>query len=148
MRTTNRILVAGTVATALLSCLAMATFAQEDEVETGTEQLTPRMEVAMAYDQFWGQSGVSVEAARACGGIARVACPAGLMCVDDPRDDCDTGQGHVDCAGLCTPPSDSLGGPESGGCGQRWREAYEGSWESLGCTEYGSIIACGSCVFN
>jgi hypothetical protein len=36
-----------------------------------------------------------------CGGIAGLACPAGLTCVDDPIDSCDPANGGRDCTGLC-----------------------------------------------
>jgi hypothetical protein len=38
---------------------------------------------------------------RRCGGIAGIPCPAGLTCVDDPRDDCDPRAGGADCIGIC-----------------------------------------------
>lgn len=36
-----------------------------------------------------------------CGGIAGIQCPAGLECVDDPRDDCSPCRGGADCGGIC-----------------------------------------------
>jgi hypothetical protein len=39
-----------------------------------------------------------------CGGIAGLECPAGLLCIDDPHDDCDPEQGGADCLGLCVKP--------------------------------------------
>jgi hypothetical protein len=37
-----------------------------------------------------------------CGGFAGFRCPKeGMLCVDDPRDDCDPENGGADCAGLC-----------------------------------------------
>lgn len=41
------------------------------------------------------------EGARACGGLAGTSCPEGLVCVDDPSDDCDAQRGGADCAGTC-----------------------------------------------
>ncbi len=38
-----------------------------------------------------------------CGGFAGVPCPEGLVCVDDPRDECDPQTGGADCNGLCVP---------------------------------------------
>ncbi|HSN99530.1 MAG TPA: hypothetical protein VLS89_14640 [Candidatus Nanopelagicales bacterium] len=40
---------------------------------------------------------------RFCGGLAGIQCPAGLMCIDDPRDDCDPEAGGADCGGICRP---------------------------------------------
>ena len=40
---------------------------------------------------------------RFCGGLAAVPCPAGYICVDDPRDDCDPQRGGADCPGICVP---------------------------------------------
>ena len=39
-----------------------------------------------------------------CGGSAGLQCPSGLVCVDDPRDDCAPPTG-ADCGGICVPPS-------------------------------------------
>ena len=39
----------------------------------------------------------------ACAGVAGLACPAGQVCVDDPRDACVWGAG-ADCAGVCVTP--------------------------------------------
>ena len=36
-----------------------------------------------------------------CGGIAGIPCPDGMDCVDYPDDECDPGQGHADCIGIC-----------------------------------------------
>jgi hypothetical protein len=36
-----------------------------------------------------------------CGGIAGFPCAEGLVCVDDPKDDCDPDQGGADCGGIC-----------------------------------------------
>lgn len=36
-----------------------------------------------------------------CGGFAGTVCATGLVCVDDPRDDCDPEIGGADCIGLC-----------------------------------------------
>ena len=36
-----------------------------------------------------------------CGGIANLACPSGLRCVDDPCDSCDPTKGGRDCGGIC-----------------------------------------------
>ena len=36
-----------------------------------------------------------------CGGIAGIACPAGLTCVDNPDDSCDPAHGGADCGGIC-----------------------------------------------
>ncbi|MCH9697591.1 MAG: Kazal-type serine protease inhibitor domain protein [Gammaproteobacteria bacterium] len=36
-----------------------------------------------------------------CGGIAGLQCPKGLMCIDDPKDNCDPNNGGADCSGIC-----------------------------------------------
>eukprot|EP01083_Nonionella_stella_P153339 492597_1 len=36
-----------------------------------------------------------------CGGLVAVACDKGLVCVDDPTDDCDPENGGADCGGIC-----------------------------------------------
>ncbi|KAH7127090.1 hypothetical protein B0J11DRAFT_579505 [Dendryphion nanum] len=37
-----------------------------------------------------------------CGGIAGFGCPEkGMVCVDDPRDDCSVDKGGADCSGVC-----------------------------------------------
>jgi hypothetical protein len=41
----------------------------------------------------------------ACGGITGKQCPAGLACVDDPKDNCDPAQGGADCSGVCVQES-------------------------------------------
>ncbi len=41
---------------------------------------------------------------RRCGGFAGIPCPAGLICIDDPRDDCDPKRGGADCIGICRGP--------------------------------------------
>jgi hypothetical protein len=38
-----------------------------------------------------------------CGGFAGIPCPNGLICIDDPRDDCDPKTGGADCIGICRP---------------------------------------------
>ncbi|MDF1565674.1 MAG: hypothetical protein P1V51_21735 [Deltaproteobacteria bacterium] len=37
----------------------------------------------------------------ACGGFAGLPCAQGLLCVDDPSDDCDPNAGGADCPGIC-----------------------------------------------
>lgn len=39
-----------------------------------------------------------------CGGFAGFPCPDGLVCIDDPSDDCDPLNGGADCGGLCVEP--------------------------------------------
>ena len=36
-----------------------------------------------------------------CGGVAGLPCAPGLICVDDPNDECDPLRGGADCAGIC-----------------------------------------------
>ena len=36
-----------------------------------------------------------------CAGIKGIPCPEGYTCEDDPSDDCVTGKGGSDCAGIC-----------------------------------------------
>ncbi|MCK5831404.1 MAG: hypothetical protein KAH20_14000 [Methylococcales bacterium] len=38
-----------------------------------------------------------------CGGIAGLICPNALICIDDPRDNCDPKKGGADCIGTCVP---------------------------------------------
>ena len=42
-----------------------------------------------------------------CGGFANIKCPNGLICVDDPNDDCNPAKGGRDCAGICVEPKPS-----------------------------------------
>jgi hypothetical protein len=49
-----------------------------------------------------------------CGGIAATPCEGGLVCVDDPSDDCDLSTG-ADCGGICV--SDEIGCGNDGECG-------------------------------
>jgi hypothetical protein len=48
-----------------------------------------------------------------CGGLAGSECPDGLLCADDPADDCDPGQG-ADCAGICVEPGPAICGGFAG----------------------------------
>lgn len=43
------------------------------------------------------------EAAHQCAGFLGIECPAGQICIDNPNDDCDPGQGGADCVGVCVP---------------------------------------------
>lgn len=50
-----------------------------------------------------------------CGGIAGIGCDAGLTCVDNTADECDSEHGGADCGGICVsdtaPPAEgTLGG--------------------------------------
>jgi hypothetical protein len=36
-----------------------------------------------------------------CGGFGNIPCPKPGVCVDDPRDECNPGQGDSDCIGIC-----------------------------------------------
>ena len=38
-----------------------------------------------------------------CGGFAGIQCPEGMICVDDPTDNCDPNRGGADCIGVCEP---------------------------------------------
>jgi len=49
-----------------------------------------------------------------CAGIAGIACPDGLECVDDPADNCDPATGGADCGGICVEPSLIAGPPTMG----------------------------------
>jgi hypothetical protein len=39
----------------------------------------------------------------ACGGFAGIMCPMGMICMDDPSDDCDPNRNGADCIGICRP---------------------------------------------
>ncbi len=45
--------------------------------------------------------GICVQNPQTCGGIAGIQCPAGLVCVDNPNDNCDPANGGADCGGIC-----------------------------------------------
>ena len=110
--------------------------------------------------------GVSVESKGACatqpafcGGFGNIQCPAGLECVDDPNDDCDTSNGGADCGGICVEPTapvdscaDSCGGQsQSGSC---WcDDACAGYGDCCSdiddqCGEAERVPASGMCVKN
>ena len=38
-----------------------------------------------------------------CGGFLGTLCPEGMVCVDDPSDNCDPRNGGADCIGICRP---------------------------------------------
>ncbi|NUP10658.1 MAG: hypothetical protein HOW73_31830 [Polyangiaceae bacterium] len=46
-----------------------------------------------------------------CGGFAGLQCPGGMICIDDPADDCDPNNGGADCGGIC------IDGPGGEPCG-------------------------------
>lgn len=50
----------------------------------------------------------------ACGGFAGLECPDGLVCVDDPDDDCDPKHGGADCGGICEPAQPAFCGGFAG----------------------------------
>lgn len=55
-------------------------------------------ECGMACDD----TGICVpEGLEMCGGFGGFPCPEGLLCVDDPFDDCSVEGGGADCAGIC-----------------------------------------------
>ena len=56
--------------------------------------------VAGASISTFGECGQEVIA---CGGFAGLLCPDGMVCVDDPSDDCDPRRGGSDCIGICRP---------------------------------------------
>jgi len=39
-----------------------------------------------------------------CGGVIAIPCPDGLVCVDDPTDNCNPAKGDSDCGGICVSP--------------------------------------------
>ena len=49
---------------------------------------------------------------RSCGGlfVEQRPCDEGMLCVDDPRDDCDPTNGGADCPSVCQAPME----PEPG----------------------------------
>jgi hypothetical protein len=54
-----------------------------------------------ALDEPPGEALVEGSVRPFCGGIAGIACPQGLVCTDDPQDDCDPDDGGADCGGIC-----------------------------------------------
>ena len=45
--------------------------------------------------------GICVRPVFVCGGFAGRACRHGMMCIDDPRDECDSEHRGADCGGIC-----------------------------------------------
>ena len=43
-----------------------------------------------------------------CGGIAGIQCNPGLICVDDPNDNCNPQLGGADCGGICIDESQGM----------------------------------------
>ncbi len=68
---------------------------------SGTESVLRVTEVVVL------QQASSASAAKMCGGIAGIACEAGMTCVDDPSDSCDPMNGGADCSGICVAGSSS-----------------------------------------
>lgn len=61
-------------------------------------------ETAQAGAPSEGEGAKEPPVGQFCGGIAAIQCPEGLVCVDDPRDDCDPQRSGADCGGLCVHP--------------------------------------------
>ena len=66
-----------------------------------------------------------------CGGIAGLPCPPGYTCVDRPDDDCDPGQGGLDCGGVCRREEEPR--KCGGGTGEACPPGYECSAAPNGC---------------
>jgi hypothetical protein len=54
-----------------------------------------------------------------CGGVARLPCPQGKECADNPEDSCDPEKGGRDCSGVCIdrtdePPTTAATAPTPG----------------------------------
>lgn len=86
-----------------------------------------------------------------CGGFAGIACPAGLVCVDDPRDSCDPTQGGADCSGVCVPQPDGGspggdGGSPGPGCDKPGRK-YMGRTADI-CSRIRYFCEPGSVAFH
>ncbi len=95
-----------------------------------------------------------------CGGFGNLPCPDGLVCVDDPNDDCNLNNG-ADCGGICVDapagPVDSCedscdGQSNSGSC--YCDSACEGYGDCCGdyadqcAAEPGRVPASGMCIKN
>ena len=91
----------------------------------GNEQQPPAppacRPVACTRFTTWDQNACRCVENPRCGGFAGRGCPAGLACVDDPRDSCDPRRG-ADCPGICAagePPPPACA-PQSCPMWQRW----------------------------
>ena len=47
------------------------------------------------------QSAGSGKKQQPCGGPSRIQCQGGMVCVDDPSDNCDPTRDGLDCKGMC-----------------------------------------------
>jgi len=65
-------------------------------VESDVQRLRNRRQIVCRSDD--GACG------QPCGGIASIACPRGLICVDDPDDTCNPQLVDADCIGMCAYP--------------------------------------------
>lgn len=101
-----------------------------------------------------------------CGGLIGSGCPLGMVCVDDPIDNCFPGSGGADCPGICVPQqanpcatllcqTGTVCCPRNGGiCIPVGAECDEGPAEDevkcganiCGAGEYCCNPSCGTCV--
>jgi hypothetical protein len=71
---------------------------EEPETDTAPEPGTDTTPEGVAQEEL-----IHRGTRRFCGGFAGIPCPPGLICRDDPRDDCDPNNGGADCGGICVP---------------------------------------------
>jgi hypothetical protein len=87
----NRLLVMGLLCVGAVGQMACSSEAEATEGSMSLEADSSKKDFAPPAGQF-------------CGGFAAIQCPSGLVCVDDPNDNCDPNNGGSDCGGVCVAP--------------------------------------------